>query len=256
MKFIPFLVIASFLIACNNSSQKAIDSNQLTNTIPMSKGEKIIAKAILAHGGSKYDQAHYSFVFRERGYIFRNRGKEYTYLMTSNKGNISRLDKLDNNGFSRRENGVELELSKKDKTRFGDGLNSVIYFATLPHKLQDRAVIKDYVGSATIKDKSYEVVEVRFREEGGGTDHDDTYYYWIDKENNLIDYLAYSYQVNKGGVRFRSAYNRRTVDGIVFQDYINYKAEVGTPLKDLPGLWEKDELKELSRIETEEIERL
>lgn len=219
----------------------------------MSKGEAIIDKSIKAHGGSKYDQAHYSFVFRGKGYIIQNQGPLFTYLMTSEKDNISRLDRLDNSGFSRRENGVELELTEKEKTRYGDGLNSVIYFATLPHKLQDTAVIKTYVGSASIKGQSYEVVEIRFHEEGGGTDHDDTYYYWINSDNDLIDYLAYNYQVNKGGVRFRSAYNRRTVDGIVFQDYINYKADVGTPLKDLPDLWERGELKELSRIETEQI---
>ena len=256
MKFLILFISLGLLAACNNSSKIALGSQGTNQNETMSKADKIIDKAISAHGGAKYDQAHYSFMFREKGYIFHNNGDLYTYLMTSNKGEISRMDKLDNSGFTRRENGVEVELSAKDKTRFGNGLNSVIYFATLPHKLQDEAVIKEYIGSTSIKGKSYQVVEIRFQEEGGGTDHDDTFYYWINADNNLIDYLAYNYQVNKGGVRFRSAYNRRTVDGIVFQDYVNYKAEVGTPLKDLPALWEKDQLKELSRIETEQVRRL
>ena len=68
-----------------------------------------------------------------------------------------------------------------------------------------------------------------------------------------MDYLAYNYKVNGGGVRFRSSYNRRNVGGIIFQDYINYKAEVGTPLKDLPTLYENDKLKEVSRIDTENV---
>jgi len=62
--------------------------------------------------------------------------------------------------------------------------------------------------------------------------------------------------VNKGGVRFRSAYNRRVIDGIIFQDFINYKAKIGTPLFDLPSLYEKGELEELSRIETKDIQNL
>lgn len=256
MKLTILILSLGFFLSCNTSKKQAVSSDVIENIDTMSKADKIIDKAIKAHGGGKYDQAHYSFVFRDKGYIFQNQGDQYTYLVTSKKDNVTRLDRLDNSGFSRRENGEELELSEKDKTRFSNGLNSVIYFATLPYKLQDQAVIKKYVGTATVKDKSYEVVEIRFHKKGGGTDHDDTFYYWINKEDHLIDYLAYNYQVNNGGVRFRSAYNRRNVDGIVFQDYINYKAEVGTSLQDLPELWENKELKELSRIETEQIKRL
>ena len=66
----------------------------------------------------------------------------------------------------------------------------------------------------------------------------------------------YKRQVNGGGVRFRAAYNTRTVGGILFQDYVNYKAPVGTPLADLPVLYEKEELKKLSVIATESVVKL
>ena len=59
--------------------------------------------------------------------------------------------------------------------------------------------------------------------------------------------------MNGGGVRFRSAYNSRNVGGIIFQDYVNYKAEMGTPLGDLPKLFEQGRLKELSKIDTENV---
>ena len=59
-----------------------------------------------------------------------------------------------------------------------------------------------------------------------------------------------------GGVRFRSAYNSRKVGGIIFQDYINFKAAVGTPLANLPKLFEQGKLKELSRIETKNVVQL
>jgi hypothetical protein len=41
-------------------------------------------------------------------------------------------------------------------------------------------------------------------------------------------------------VRFRTAFNTRVIDGLTFQDYINYEAPIGTPLKDLPKLYEQE----------------
>ena len=69
-----------------------------------------------------------------------------------------------------------------------------------------------------------------------------------------MNYMAYSYHTNDGGVRFRSAYNPRTVDGIRFQDYVNWEAPIGTPLEELPKLYENGQLKELSKIETEAVQ--
>lgn len=64
-----------------------------------------------------------------------------------------------------------------------------------------------------------------------------------------MDYFAYNYQVNEGGVRFRAAFNTRVVAGVTFQDYINYEAPIKTPLKDLPGLYEQGKLKEASNTD-------
>lgn len=249
MRILISWIILLVFNACNKVSTKVID-------MPMTPGERIITDCIRAHGGTLYDKAHYSFVFRDKQYEFNNNGSEYSYQVRVLKDGVTRTDVLDNSGFSRTENGKVLSLTEKQKSGYGNALNSVIYFATLPHKLQDKAVHKKYGGSNTIEGKQYEVVEVTFSEEGGGTDHDDTFHYWINKETNLIDFLAYDYHVNGGGVRFRTAYNTRRVGGIIFQDYVNYKAVVGTALADLPDLWVAGKLKELSRIETEDVQKL
>jgi hypothetical protein len=146
-----------------------------------------------------------------------------------------------------------MELSEKDIEKYTGALNSVIYFATLPHKLKDDAVHKKYIEEITINGSNYDVIEITFSQEGGGEDFDDEYYYWINQDTRKIEYLAYNYQVNGGGVRFRQAFNTRVVEGITFQDYINYKAPVKTPLKELPVLFEQGKLKELSKIITENI---
>lgn len=249
MKIISLSCLSILLLFACKMQKNGTANNQKTLT----KADKILAKTITAHGGKKYDQAHYEFVFRKNKYSFKNDGSQYRYTAVKMKDGQKIVDVLDNNNFTRTINGNPTRLSEKQSKGYTGALNSVIYFATLPHKLQDPAVNLSYIGTTQIKGKNYEILEVNFDEEGGGTDHDDEFYYWISTTTNLIDYLAYNYQVNGGGVRFRSAYNTRKVDGIIFQDYVNYKAEVGTSLADLPKLLEVNKLKKLSVIETENV---
>jgi len=163
---------------------------------------------------------------------------------------------LTNNSFIRTINGKEVVLTKEEESTFSNALNSVVYFALLPYKLNDASVHTKYVEETTIKGSIYDVVAVTFAKEGGGEDHDDEYQYWINKKDNKIDYFAYNYRVNGGGVRFRSAYNKRVIDGITFQDYTNWEVAFKTPLKDIPALYKKGELKEVSKIVLEEVSSL
>lgn len=215
-----------------------------------------LSNAIKSHGGKKYTNAAVAFEFRKGQYTFKNDGGNYIYTSTKMKDGQKIEDVLTNNSFTRHIDGVKQDLTPKKALSYGNTLNSVIYFAQLPYKLDDPSVTQKEKGTTTIKGQLYTVVEVSFAEEGGGTDHDDIYHYWVNQKTNLIDYLAYNFHVNGGGVRFRSAYNPRKVGGIHFQDYVNYKAPKDTPLANLPALYEKGELKELSKIELENIRLL
>jgi hypothetical protein len=147
-------------------------------------------------------------------------------------------------------------LTAKETAVGTEALNSVIYFATLPHKLNDAAVNLGHGGTLTIDGRTYDALDVNFDKEGGGVDHDDNFRYWINQETHRIDYLAYDYLTNGGGVRFRSAYNPRVVDGVLFQDYINFKAPLGSALADLPSMFENETLEKLSVIATEDVVQL
>jgi len=69
-----------------------------------------------------------------------------------------------------------------------------------------------------------------------------------------LDYLAYKYATNGGGVRFREAYNTRVVEGIRFVDYNNYKPEnKEVSLSELDQLFTEEKLKLVSKIETEKV---
>ncbi len=256
-----YLIFISLLLCmgCKDlqSNKDDISAQEKTDKEPDNESANgLVNKAIKAHGGMLYDSAYYQFVFRDKLYTFNNEnGTIYTVKAKDSLGNQIE-DKLENGNFTRKVNDEPIELSDKDISKYSNALNSVIYFATLPHKLNDKAVQKHYVGETVIKGEDYDVIEVSFFKEGGGKDHDDIFMYWINKKSHYINYLAYSYSVDDGGVRFRNAYNPRTIDGIRFQDYINWEAPVGTPLQQLPTLFEKGKLKELSKIDTEDIQNL
>lgn len=263
MKSVPKLLFLCFTVAtisCNNKttpkrSSGAVEEQQGSEHKPekLPKAEQLLLETFRAHGGDLYHTASYSFQFRDKLYVFVHDHGGYLYSVSHNENGNAILDELNNGTFSRKINGRPTELTEKEISKYTEALNSVVYFATLPHKLRDKAVNKTYGGKTTIQGKNYDILEITFDQEGGGKDHDDEFRYWIDTDTKHIRYLAYRYSSNDGGVRFRSAYNPRMVSGIRFQDFINYEAPVGTPLDSLPGLYEAGKLKELSKIETANV---
>ncbi len=124
----------------------------------------------------------------------------------------------------------------------------------LPFGLNDEAVKKELVGKDTINDKVYHEIKVTFKQDGGGVDHEDVYMYWMKCRNFTVDYLAYRFFVNDGGIRFRKAVNPRIVEGIRFVDYENYKTDdLNTPLAQLDDLFMNGQLTKVSDIENENI---
>ncbi|MFT4565670.1 MAG: hypothetical protein ACI9FN_000623 [Saprospiraceae bacterium] len=218
----------------------------------------IINECIEAHGGIAFETALYAFDFRNKSYLFDYDHGSYSYesIFRHEKGNVIR-DILTNDGVTRKIDGKNVSLSDEKISSYSQSVNSVHYFAFLPFFLKDEAVRKELLGEESINGKSYDKIQVTFGEENGGNDHEDIYIYWVNKESKTMDYLAYSYtNPDDVGVRFRSAYNARVVEGIRFQDYINYKHDPETPVANLAALYQDGSLKELSRIELSNIRAL
>ena len=87
------------------------------------------------------------------------------------KGDSLYLDKLNNTEFVRTINNERVELSERWINGYSNSLNSVFYFAMLPFKLDDKAVILSYFGKQKTKNGEYFLVKVSFKQEGGGEDH-------------------------------------------------------------------------------------
>ncbi len=238
-KYLVLLFVLS-LASCNEQA-------------PQSKADKIIAKAVEKAGGEKYEKANIEFRFRKNIYTStRNNGKFELTRRITDSTNTTYDDILNNEGFRRFHGEEQLSLSDSLSEAYAESVNAVHYFVQLPFRLNDDAVIKELVGQDTINGKVYHEIKVTFEQQGGGVDHEDIYMYWIEKDDFTIDYLAYRFFVNDGGIRFRKAVNPRMVNGIRFVDYENYKTnKLSTPLEELDDMFEKGELIRVSKIENE-----
>lgn len=216
--------------------------------------QRIVDQAIAAACNGNCDHATIDFTFRNRCYVSKRDGGAYQYERITTDSTGITHDILSNNGFRRYKNDTLVKVPDSMVTRYSNSINSVHYFAQLPFGLNAPAVQKELVGEAIIKGEPYFEVGVKFMEEGGGTDFEDEFVYWIHKENYTVDYLAYSYVTDEGGIRFREAYNVRDINGIRFADYNNFKPKlVEVTLTDLDTLFEQGELNLLSKIETESV---
>jgi hypothetical protein len=218
---------------------------------PLSKADKIVNDCIEAHGGAAYNNLNISFDFRDKNYKIKLNGDDFSYTRIAKDSNqITTKDIYTNNTFERYIADKQTVVSETIIEKYKNSINSVAYFTLLPKPLNDQAVNKTYIGESKIGGQSYHKIKVTFGKENGGKDHDDVYIYWINKNNNFIDYFAYSYKVDGGGIRFREKIKAETIGNIRFQDYINYAPIDSTyTLEDLDKAFTAGKLKEYSRIE-------
>ncbi len=240
-KLLLILTISLFIASCDKKETPSAQS--------------IVDHAIVVAGGEKFNHFDVDFYFRNINYkAFRNNGK--FELQRVRKDSVNTLiDAISNNGFKRLLNNNILPVADSMVPRYTASVNSVHYFSVLPYGLNDAAVKKNYLGEVTIKEKTYNKIEVTFEQEGGGEDFEDVFIYWFNTSTHKADYIAYSYNEDHGkGLRFREAYNERIVEGIRFVDYNNYKPnDESVPVSDLDKTFEQGEMKLLSKIELEKV---
>lgn len=221
----------------------------------LSDPQKIVDSAIREYGGEKYLHSAIEFDFRDRHYIAKREVGQFSKERIFFKDSTFIVhDILTNESFVRMIDDKVVSLPDSMAKKYTASINSVIYFALLPYGLNDPAVKKKFLGTTNLEGQPYYKVEVSFGE-GGGEGHQDMFYYWINQKNFTVDYLAYFYlENNVWDIRFRKAMNRREINGIVFQDYINYKPKVpDEKFAEIEELFTSGRLEELSRIVLENI---
>ena len=190
------------------------------------------------HGVDALDRAEVTFSFRGTPFAAWRDGSQFRYARQLVDDAGRRVEEVvDNAGTHRFVDGAEVELADDEAGRVHTAVNSVVYFALLPYALTDPAVRVRTLGPDSVAGAAYDRLEATFAQEGGGTDWDDRYVYWIRQPDAAdagatLDFLAYSYAPTPGdtsrnetGVRFREVIGTQDAGGVRFQAYRNLTAD-------------------------------
>ncbi|MHA7101566.1 DUF6503 family protein [Roseivirga pacifica] len=241
MHWLSVIALATATLSCGPNKERL-------------SADQVIDKAIERHGGEKYDNMEVEFDFRSRHFRAKISEGQYVYERSFKTKDGWVTDVLDNDHFKRMVGEKEVDLTVENLKTYRRATNSVIYFALLPFNLDDPVVNRQLMKSVSIKGEPYYKVEITYGHNGGGEEFENAYVYWIHKENFTIDYLAYSFNINGGGVRFREAVDIQEVQGIRFQDYLNYTIDTDFPAQELDYAYQTGKLKLISEIRLENIQ--
>jgi len=223
--------------------------------------EAVVDSALATHGASILDRAVVTFTFRgDRYRIRQNDGRfHYRRAYTDSLGRAVQ-EGFTNAGVYRVVDDDTVSLSDDEQSSVRTTVNSVSYFALLPHSLGDAAVQPHYSGRDTLNGVPYHRIRVTFQQQGGGQDWQDVFIYWFRTDTYAMDYLSYAFGLAPGdtdtGTRFREAYNVRRINGVRVADYMNYTSDtLATDRMHLyPDLWRQDALERVSRVEIDSVE--
>lgn len=214
--------------------------------------QSVIKNSIAHYGYDKLEGKTIEFNFRGKDYSIYKEEGFFTYTRSYIENNQKAIDTLNNDGFKRSIDKETVNLEDTEKQ--ANSLNSVVYFTQLPLGLNDPAVVLEKLPNVYLNNNTYHQLKITFKQEGGGTDYDDEFLYFIDSTNYRLAYFGYKYHTNGGGIRFRESINETMVDGYKFQDYINYKpSSINADFDNIFELYKNDKLIELSRIENKNI---
>lgn len=251
-------IFSAALLAGCTFSKDSPDAGQDSGNHQNDQAQIVIDRAIKAHGVDLCDHAIIEFDFRGRHYTSNRNGGIFQYERifqdTVDEKAVRVRDVVNNDAFRRFVDEQQVSVSKKMQRAYSNSVNSVLYFVQQPYFLNDPAVRKEYLGEEVLEQEPYHKVRITFQQEGGGKDYEDIFIYWFHKEKYTMDYFAYYYETEGGGLRFRKAYNFQEVEGIRFADFINYKADFSKyTVEELGELHNQGMLEELSRIENDNI---
>ena len=253
MRKLVYVSLILLMASCAEEKQSE-QIEEVAEEVVMTPAEELIRAVQNVHGVSAIDGKEISFSFRDKQYSRYSFNNQYGYSRSGeNEDGKMVIDSWKGDDFQRTINGVEVSVTAKEENAYKNSINSVFYFALLPLALTDPAVNLEILGDGKLNGVMYTKVKVTFDQEGGGEDYSDVFIYWINKETNTMDYLAYEYFTEGGGIRFREAFNIREVGGFRFQDYNNFKPMDGIELIDMDKAFEMGQMEMVSEIVLNDI---
>ncbi len=223
----------------------------------------IVSRAIEHHGGDVYRHSETELDLCSKSGCFhvvaRVDGDRFAFTVSGQSGGAQLEVRSSNDALEVSKDGAPLAVDANQEQKYRDWAMARVYFCFLPYRLDDPSVRQQDLGLVDWQGRRLHKVKVTF-EAGTSTDAGDEYVYWFDPESARLEYLAYSYDDNGGGLRFRRSVRHRRIGGLLFFDQENYGVDGGSA--DGPGLsvdsiddaYARDRMRHVSTVRLESIE--
>ncbi len=223
----------------------------------------IVDRAIEHHGGEIYRHSETELDLCSKSGCFhvvaRVDGDRFAYVVSGKSGGARLEVRSTNDALEVSRNGEPLAVEPAKQRQYRDWAMARVYFCFLPFRLGDPSVIQQDLGLVDWQGRRLHKVKVTF-EPGTSTDSGDEYVYWFDPESARLEYFAYSYDDNGGGLRFRRNLRHRRAGGLLFFDQENYGVDGGgadgpdLSVDSIDAAYVRDAMRHVSTVRLEGIE--
>ena len=216
------MTLALLAIVC---SPFALLAAETTSSIQKVERLEIVDRAIAHHGGELFEDSRVQLTVSSHSGSFdietTIRGDQFDHRITATSDGQTKVHHHDNERLTVAIDGVEQNLSQRERTSALSYVNQRMYFLFLPYKLNDPGTYKEDLGLEDgWGEKPLHKVRVSF-EAGTSAGASSEYLYWFDPDTAELVQFAYDYSEDTG-LRFRKLFNQRRVGGLVFYDAYNY----------------------------------
>ncbi len=217
----------------------------------------IVDRAIEHHGGEIYRHSETELDLCSKSGCFQVTanldGDRWAYTVSGKSGGSQLRVLSADDRLKVQRDGAEEAVTADKEQRFRDWAMARVYFCFLPFRLNDPSVLKQSLGLVGWNGRRLHKVKVTFRA-GTSTDAGDQYMYWFDPETARLEYLAYSYDDNSGGLSFRRAVRHRRIGGLLFFDQENYGPDgPGLSVDAIDPAYVRDAMRHVSTVRLEGI---
>ena len=240
MRYI-YVLIAIILFSCNEDVNSGLSA------------KSILQKSIDASGRENFFNSTIKFNVEELQYEIYRKEHISKYVMTRQVDTTFYKAIYEMGHFEYYVNDEIQRQTSQGKVFFDTKLEGFVYLFSIPHILDQNAVILTRLEDAEIDGKSYFAVYATFQEVEGVPQ--DQFILYIDPDTYLVDFYAQKYSLFMNRKKFKKAVNSRFVEDIRFTDHHVYyfKGEDNTPLDQFYKLYNDDVLNRQNDVILENI---
>lgn len=218
----------------------------------------IIDQAFKAHGSKVFDQSIIEFRIGKRNYKSTRENGEYRYERFWDSLGVTLHDDLTRRGITRHFDQTQALLDTKKIDELSSSIRNLFFLFSIPFGLNEPQIIKEYLGEVILVEKPYHKIRISFKlNPNDRTIYDNEFVLWIHKTRFTIDYLSFKLsEPNDKSLRFRQAVNPRKVEGLLIQDFKEFKPiqdSIEIAPADLDQAWIGKQLQEWSGIKLEQV---